>query len=137
MGLLGEKVSYLKGLVEGMQIKEDTNEGKVIRTIVDTLDDFAKVVDRIEEEHEKLKLQVDEIDEDLADVESTLYGFDEDEEECFMEVECPYCKETICIECDEIDEEKQTIECPNCHREFEIDWEDECDCEEGHEHSEE
>ena len=32
---IGEKVSYIKGLAEGLKVDESTNEGKVITAILD------------------------------------------------------------------------------------------------------
>ena len=37
---LGEKVSYLKGLIDGLDINESTKEGKVIARIADILQDM-------------------------------------------------------------------------------------------------
>lgn len=137
MGFLSEKVSYLKGLAEGMKIDEGTNEGKLLRAIIDVLDDFALAVEDIEEVQEALSQQVDEIDESLADVESVVFDMDEDDEnyECDTEIECPYCNETICLEDSELDEEG-TIECPNCHREFDFKWECNCGSESDHDEQE-
>ena len=146
-----EKVAYLKGLAEGMKIDESTNEGKLLLSIIDTLDDIALSVSDLEDSVEELSAQVDEIDDDLGTVEEDLYGDDDecgcgcedDDEEDFddtlYEVECPSCGDVICL--DEGMLEEGEIDCPNCGEKLEFDLEDdgdeadECGC--GHHHDEE
>ncbi len=38
---ISEKVAYLKGLMEGMNLDADSNEGKLFLAIVDVLDEIA------------------------------------------------------------------------------------------------
>ena len=80
MDYLYQKVSYLKGLAEGMGIEEESKEGKLLLHIIDTLEEFADVVDEVIENHEDLEEYVSYIDEDLSDVEDELYGYDDDED---------------------------------------------------------
>lgn len=125
MGYLKEKVSYLKGLAEGMQISEASNEGKLLKAIIDVLDDMAIEVDDISDIQEQLSEQVDNIDEDLAEVERIIY----DDYDYTDMVECPYCHEEFEIHEDLIDDKGETIECPHCHKKVDIDWDCECvDC---------
>ncbi len=127
MSYLKERVAYLKGLAEGMQIGESSNEGKLLKAMIDVMDDIALAVDDIEDVQEQLSEQIDSMDEDLAEVERVL--FDEDDDCCCGgEIECPYCGEVIDLDEDMIDDEASTLKCPHCHKEIEIDWE--CECEE-------
>ena len=41
---LSEKSAYLKGLMEGMKLDTETNEGKLLAAIVDLLGDITKTV---------------------------------------------------------------------------------------------
>ena len=137
MSYLKERVAFLKGLAEGMQISDATNEGKLLKTIIDVMDDFALSIEDIEEIQDQLGEQVDNIDEDLAEIEKEIYDIDEDEDDeeniCFSEIECPHCSETINVDTDMIDEVGNTIECPSCHEKIDVEWD--CDCEEcDHEH---
>jgi hypothetical protein len=141
MSYLKERVAFLKGLAEGMQISDATNEGKLLKTIIDVMDDFALSIEDIEEIQDQMGEQVDNIDEDLAEIEKEVYDIeDEDEEEeeeeediCFSEIECPHCSEKINVDVEMIDDEGNTIECPNCHEKIDVEWE--CDCEEcDHDH---
>ena len=74
---LTEKISYIRGLCDGLELDEAKPEVKVLNAIVDLLDDMAFEVSDMEELYDELSAQVDEIDQDLADVESDVYD-DED-----------------------------------------------------------
>ena len=47
---IGEKVSYLKGLIEGLDIDKGKKESKIILAMVDIIEDLALTVDDIEED---------------------------------------------------------------------------------------
>lgn len=133
MSYLKERVSYLKGLADGMQINDASNEGRLLKAIVDVLDDFALAIEDIEEVQDLLSEQVDGIDEDLAEVEEAVFEDDYDYDCCCDddedEIECPFCGEPI--ELDEIvlNKETDSFECPSCHKKIEVEWDCECGCE--------
>lgn len=132
MDYLYEKIAYLRGLAEGLDIDESTKEGRLLMHIIDTLEDFSDAINELYEEQEELEEYVDAIDEDLTEVEDELFGevdeddmFDddfvydsEDEDIDYVEIQCPNCKEIIYFERDLLDEED--TECPNCHEIIEI-----------------
>ena len=129
-----EKVSYIRGLAEGLELDGSKKEVKVLNAVIDLLDDMAKSMARTEEALNETRDQLDEVDEDLGLLEDDFYGDealddedDDDEEECYYEVTCPNCNETICLSEDIICYGQ--IECPNCGKllEFDLD-DDECDC---------
>lgn len=126
-----EKVSYIKGLAEGLSLDSSSAEGKVISAIIDALEAMAKEVTDLKENAEYLDSYIEEIDEDLGMLEEDYYEEDGcgcDDEDCcceedddFVEVECPECGETICLD-DSIDFDHVT--CPACGAEFSC----VCDC---------
>ena len=131
---VSEKVAYLRGLMEGLDIDEDKKEGKLFAAIIDALDEIASDLSDIDEDLEDLTDYVEELDEDLGDVEEYLFGEDDEcdceDDDCdccdccddgFFEIECPECGEIICI--DE-DFEGDVIECPACNKQFKIEDED-------------
>ncbi len=145
MGYVKEKVSFLKGLSEGMKINKETNEGKLMLAMIDVLDEIAQVVDDlevaqddmndqikdIEEYQEELKDHVDELDEDLTELASILVKDNENnncnnEEKHIGEVQCPHCNEKLKINEDMVDDEGCIIKCPTCSRDIDIEWE--CNC---------
>ena len=51
---LMEKVAYLKGLMNGMELDPDKKETKLFNAILDTLDEMAATVTDLEEETDEL-----------------------------------------------------------------------------------
>ena len=118
-----EKVSYIKGLAEGLSLDETSAQGKVISAIIDALEEMAKELSDLKEDTEYLDAYIEEIDEDLGMLEEDYYedgGCDCDDEDCgcdddFVEVECPECGETVCLD-DSIDFDH--VICPACGAEL-------------------
>ena len=135
-----EKVAYLKGLMEGMKLDTETNEGKLLSVIADILGDMAEDMEDMASDLFDLGEDVDAISDDLSDVEDFLCDDDwdedededwddededDDEEPLFFEVPCPACEKTITVDEDVLN--LGSIQCPNCGEmmEFEFDEDDE------------
>jgi DNA-directed RNA polymerase subunit RPC12/RpoP len=125
-----EKVAYLKGLMEGLDLDKTTKEGKVIAAMADILDDLALTVadncdqiDAIDEDLESLEEYVYD-DLDFDDYDDDLFDDDDDEDEAEYEFECPNCHEVVFIDESVFDEGKE-IECPNCGAKLEGFYEEE------------
>ena len=145
---INEKSAYLKGLMDGLSLSTETNEGKMISAIVELLGDITKKVTDIENTTIAISDELDEIEEDLDAIEDFIMddedewddeededdswdGWDEDDEEGFdfgdedstiYEVECA-CGEIINF--DEETLEKGSIICPNCGETLEFSFDDE------------
>ncbi len=134
---ISEKVAYLKGLAEGLNIDtEKSKESKLISVMIGILEEIGMSIEDLEESAEALGEEIDAISDDLSDVEKVVYDDeDEDDDECgcgcddddFFEVECPNCGETLMI--DESVLEEGVIQCPGCKQKFALDLSDECGCE--------
>ena len=126
---LSEKSAYLKGLMEGMKLDTETNEGKLISEIISMLQDVAENVSDLDEVEEALYELEDDDDEydDYEDISDEDDADDQDEynfgTETLYEVKCPTCGEVITIDEEMLDEGATT--CPNCGEELEFDMEDE------------
>lgn len=141
MSYLLEKVSYLKGLADGMEVEQNSKEGKLLVQIIDLLEDFAGAIDELDTDLEELEEYVEDVDEDLADLEDYVESVDEDladlEDEIEMELglsdfeefECPHCGELVMVD-QEWDDDECCVElsCPECGEDFVIS--DMCCCEE-------
>ena len=68
---ISEKVAYLKGLMEGMNLNADSNEGKLFLAIADVLDEIALEVEDLTDEVMELGDGLDVISDDLGDVMKT------------------------------------------------------------------
>ena len=124
---ISEKVAYLKGLMEGMNLSADSNEGKLFRAIVDVLDEIALEVEDLTDEVMELGDGLDVISDDLSDVEDIVYDEwdddddddeDDEEEECYATT-CPECEEEIFFDDSVLEDGK--VECPNCGAALEFD----------------
>jgi hypothetical protein len=78
---INEKAAYLKGLMAGLKLSEETDEGKMIAAIVELLGDITKKVTDIEATTIAISDELDEIEEDLDAIED--YILDEEEDEDF------------------------------------------------------
>ena len=114
---ISEKVAYLKGLAEGLNIDTDkSKEGKLINVMIDILDEIALSIEDLEENSLALGEEIDVLSDDLADVEDIV--FDDD----WFEVECPNCNEVLVVDEDALEE--GYIKCPNCDTEYSLDLTD-------------
>ena len=121
---ISEKVAYLKGLAEGLDLDTaKSKEGKLISVMIGILEEVGLSIEDLEENALALGEEIDTISDDLADVESVVYGEDEDEDEDdYFEVECPNCEEPIVIDDKALAEGE--VECPNCQTKFSLDLSD-------------
>lgn len=135
---LTERIAYIRGLAEGLKLDESKDEVKVINAIIDLLEDMAYDVVDMEDIVDEVCNQVDEIDEDLADVEEELFGDDDDDDwydyddddddefdpfdddEAYYEVTCPDCGETTIVDEDALIEGE--LDCPYCGSLIEFDF---------------
>jgi len=127
---LKNKVAYLKGLMDGMKIDENTNEGKLFKAIAEVLDEIAGSVEDLAVEVDEAVELIDAIDQDLGELEDDLYedeDDDEDDDEDFDEEQyecvCPNCGDTIML--NEAILADGSIDCPNCGENLEFDFDDE------------
>ena len=124
---ISEKVAYLKGLAEGLDLENETSkESKLIKVMIDILEEIGLSIEDLEENDLDLGEEIDVLSDDLADVEDIVYGLDEEEDEDFdedfFEVECPTCEEPIVIDEEALAE--GVVQCPNCGDKFSMDLSD-------------
>ena len=147
---ISEKSAYLKGLMDGLKLNTETDEGKMIAAIVDLLGDVTKKLTDVEDTTIAISDELDEIEEDLDAIEDFImdeddedyddeddYDFDDededyddegfdwgDEDSTIYEVECA-CGEII--DFDEETLEQGSMTCPNCGETLEFSLEDDED----------
>ena len=124
---ISEKVSYIKGLAEGMKLDEGTNEGKLLLAILDALTDIAYQLEEVDADLNDMADVVGDIDECVADLEEAVYGDGDDDHCCdcgcedddMYEITCPKCDNSIVVDFDVI--AAGEILCPNCGEPLEFD----------------
>ena len=145
-----EKSAYLKGLMEGLKISTESDEGKLLSAVVDLLGDMTRKITDIEDTTIAISDELDEIEEDLDAIEDFIMdeddeddddvwddddeddwdeepeeGFDfGDEDSIIYEVTCA-CGNVIAF--DESVLEKGSLVCPECGEtlEFSVEEDDE------------
>ena len=124
---ISEKVAYLKGLAEGLNLDtEKSKEGKLISVMIGILEEVGLSIEDLEENALALGEEIDVLSDDLADVESVVFDEDENDEEDYdddwFEVECPTCEEPLIIDDEALAD--GFIQCPNCQSKFSLDLSD-------------
>ena len=77
---LSEKVAYLKGLEEGLNLDSGKSESKLIKGILEAFDEIVNAIDQNAADLKEMTDRVDEIDMDLGDLEAILFeGFEVEE----------------------------------------------------------
>ena len=150
---ISEKSAYLKGLMDGLKLSTESDEGKMIAAMVDLLGDMARKITDIEDTTIAISDELDEIEEDLDAIEDFIMDEDEDDDDFYDDYEDDeddedwddedeefeegfdfgdedstiYEVECACgniIDFDEETLEKGSIVCPNCGETLEFSVED-------------
>lgn len=137
---LTEKMSYLQGLLDGLELDNSTKEGKALLQMSDVMSELVAYVEDLQSQVDELTELCDILDQDLGQVEEDIYDedcdfedcdecledededYDFDEDEELYEITCPSCGDTILI--DEGMIEEGSINCPNCNELLEFDCDD-------------
>jgi len=135
-----EKVAFLKGLIEGSEIKLEKKEQRIFELLVEIVDDMANFVADIDEDVSELYDGMADFDEVIDDLDYRVSllddgeYYDEDDEDFMYEIQCEKCGETICVDEDTLLAED--IVCPACGEPIEFEFDCDCGCgEEGCEHN--
>ena len=124
MSSLSDRVSYVKGLAEGLKLDTDKNEGKLIEKILELLSELTEEVESLRQDHEDLNEYMEAIDSDLSDLEDAFYEDEDDQDDedgadgdddNVVEYTCPHCGEEMTFEVDSFDFDEDYL-CPNCHQ---------------------
>ena len=139
---ISEKAAYLKGVMDGLSMNQETDEGKMSAAIVDLLGDLSRKVTDIEDTTIAISDELDEIEEDLDAIEDFIMDEEEDDEDwddedydeegfdygdedtTIYEVECA-CGEVIAFDEDVLEE--GSMICPNCGETLEFTFEEDED----------
>ena len=150
---ISEKSAYLKGLMDGLKLNTESDEGKMIAAIVDLLGDLSRKVTDIEDTTIAISDELDEIEDDLDAIEDFIMDDEDDEDDDWDDEDEDWEEyeddendedadegfdfgdedstiyEVTCscgnvIDFDEETREKGSIVCPNCGETLEFSTED-------------
>ncbi len=133
MDNIDERISYLEGLADGMDLFNDKKEGKFYSELINILSDVNHSMEHMTNRLTELEEYVEAIDEDLNDIEWDYYEDEDDDDQDqdyfeqieedvvndedneYYQVVCPSCHESVMVK-ENVLENNQISEivCPNC-----------------------
>lgn len=141
---LTEKMSYLKGYIDGIDLDATTKEGKILVNVVDVMHEMVAYIEDLQGQVDELTELCEILDEDLGSVEDDFYDEDDfddddldeddfdddydfddddfDDDDDLYEVICPTCGDSILLDSGMLEE--GSMACPNCGEDLEFDLDD-------------
>lgn len=127
MNTLREKVAYIRGMAEGMELDNSDTKSKLLLQVLDLLGEMVAEIDDLTERIEDNEDLIEALDSDLADVEEAVFEDDDsccdhehDEDELNeFEIQCPHCDEIVYVDEEDLEEvadDEVEILCPNCNQ---------------------
>lgn len=80
MDRIQERISYIEGLAEGLDMLQNKKEGKFYSEVINILSSLNKTLQNVEARLHELEEYVEAIDEDLNDIEWDYYEGDDDDD---------------------------------------------------------
>lgn len=122
-----ERVAYLKGLFEGLDIDTDKKEGKLLAGMLSAMEELAEAVTDLKQQNQELLDELDDVYEEISAVTEDFLAVDDDEDaeaaleldEDLYQVVCPTCGEVLYLDEDML--ETGSIVCGACGEELEFD----------------
>lgn len=99
-----------------------------INIIDDMHNNVNEKLEQMEEKQKELDSKVQTIQKSIHEIETDIY--DEESDEYDFEIVCPYCNNEFTTDLSLMNEEKTEIKCPECNNIIELDWNEDCDCDE-------
>jgi len=136
---ISKRVTFLKGMVEGLSLGNSTKEEKVIHMIIDILGDISAEIDEISEGVTNLDDDITALTEEVKELEDSLqvdegscgcgdhhghhhHHHDKGSSPNFYAVRCPSCQNEITIDEDVL--KLGAIDCPSCSEKLELDMDE-------------
>ena len=131
MSKLTDRISFLKGMAAGMKLNMDKHANKLMLEMLTVMGEMAEEMAAMAEKHNDLNEYVESIDDDLAELEETLFG-EEDGEELDEDMDgeededglteddlilyaCPHCGHELEFRASDVDFDEDFL-CPVCNK---------------------
>jgi len=126
MKTLREKVAYIRGMAEGMELDRNDARNKLLLQVLELLNDMIIEIDDVADRVDDTEDLIEALDSDLADVEEFI--FEDDDDDCCdhddddlneFEIQCPHCNEIVFVDEEDLEEvadDEVEILCPNCNK---------------------
>ena len=131
---ISEKVAYIQGLFEGMELdKSDMKTARVLAEVLDVLREIGQQLDGMDAAMDQFDEELDALGDTVADLEEAVFededeqdgDFDDldDEDEDFFEIPCPTCGEDLVVDDEAL--AAGVVDCPVCGGKFALSFDDE------------
>lgn len=127
MSKMTDRISFLKGMAAGMKLNMDKDANKLMLEMLNAMGEMAEEMQLMVEAHNDLNEYVESIDDDLADLEETLFGDDEELhgegctcEECADEADAEDDEDDLADDDDLDEDDLISYACPHCGHEIEF-----------------
>jgi uncharacterized protein YbaR (Trm112 family) len=125
---LSEKAAYLKGLADGLGLKDETSQDKILRGVIDLLSEMSEKVEDLDDEVGNICGELDTIEGDLyedassddSDEEDADDADDDKDSKVQYELTCPKCGSVTVVDEDTL--MSQEIVCSHCGAPFDIEF---------------
>lgn len=109
------KIAYARGMLQGQKDGDQQGVQAVLASVLDALESVGEAVEEMRHDLDELSSYVQAVDDDLFDVETDLYGYDEGYDEAEMtELECPQCHTPLVVEAEFLEDDAAEVTCPEC-----------------------
>ena len=114
-----EKISYLRGLIDGQNTADEAQK-KLYCAIIEALEAISETLDYQEDSLDDLEESVLDLYDDMDELSECVEDFldewedDEDDEDFdFIEAQCPQCGDSIFLDQDMLEDDEE-FTCPSC-----------------------
>ena len=112
---LKAQVAYLQGLTEGLEVGDQSKEGRIIQGLIEVLGKMADSMEELWDVQGQLEDYLESIDEDLYLLENGDYGAERRSRPSQVEMTCPSCQERVSFDSDLMDDDEVIeVTCPTC-----------------------
>lgn len=123
---LRKHVAYLEGLTEGLRLDERSDQGKLVRALVDALRAVGEELEALGARQQYLEDYASDLDDRLSEVEDVVLPEAEDDEDA--DVICPNCGYAFALDeaqgTTDVDDDLDLV-CPECGQPLDAPEEDE------------
>lgn len=131
-----EKVAYIQGLFEGMELdKSETKTARILSEVLDVLREVGQQLEGMDAAMDQFDEELDALGDTVADLEEAVFddederdgdfGDLDDEDEDFFEIPCPTCGEDLVVDDEAL--AAGVVDCPVCGGKFALSFDDEQD----------
>jgi hypothetical protein len=112
---ISEKVSYLQGLYEGLNVSDTGSNGKILSGLLQVMEEVAENIEDMQQEIHNMQEYLEDLDEEIMDLEEKIWGVQPWDDEDILDIRCHNCGEQLFVDTGILDDDVLEITCHNCN----------------------